>query len=244
VGTCILFLKRCEIFRVVKINFPCWVAIIYILIGGYQLSKELCVSVFKEPWRILCYVGIYTVPQMVEALGYKPRVRSSLVSLEFFIDTILPSHYGPGVDSASNTNEYQKYFLGGKGGRCIGLTTVESSWNVMAHGETREGKWMGNWRMEWVASTLTLPRNMVYPALLPLMRTLWLPVVGWTDAPADLNGLVRFAERPDLVSARVPSHFKRSLPPSKADCPEIWEPQPPGELRACPGLYMDIFAFA
>jgi hypothetical protein len=29
--------------------------------------------------------------------------------------------------------------------------------------------------------------------------------------PADLNGLVRFAERRNLVSARVPSHFKRSL---------------------------------
>jgi hypothetical protein len=27
-----------------------------------------------------------------------------------------------------------------------------------------------------------------------------------------------------------------TLPPSRADCPEIWEPQPPGTLRACPGL--------
>ena len=53
---------------------------------------------------------------------------------------------------------------------------------------------------------------MVYPALLPLMRTLRLPVVDWTDAPADLNGLIRFAERRNLVSARVPSRFKRSLP--------------------------------
>ena len=52
---------------------------------------------------------------------------------------------------------------------------------------------------------------MVYPALLPLMRTPRLPVVDWTDAPTDLNGLVRFAERRNLVSARVPSHFKRSL---------------------------------
>ena len=34
---------------------------------------------------------------------------------------------------------------------------------------------------------------------------------GWTDAPSDLNGLVRFAERRYLVSAPVPSHFKRSL---------------------------------
>ena len=31
---------------------------------------------------------------------------------------------------------------------------VEYSWNVMAHGDAREGKWRGNWRMEWVASTL------------------------------------------------------------------------------------------
>ena len=42
------------------------------------------------------------------------------------------------------------------------------------------------------------------------MRTPRLPVVDGTDASADLNGLVRFAERRNLVSARVPSHFKRS----------------------------------
>jgi hypothetical protein len=36
-------------------------------------------------------------------------------------------HYVPGVDSASNRNEYQEYFLGGKGGRCVGLTTLPSS---------------------------------------------------------------------------------------------------------------------
>ena len=29
-----------------------------------------------------------------------------------------------GVDSASNRNEYQEYFLGGKDGRCVGLTTL------------------------------------------------------------------------------------------------------------------------
>ena len=59
------------------------------------------------------------------------------------------AHYGPGIDSACNRNEYQEYSLGCKGGRCVGLTT---------------------------------------------------------------------------------------LPPSCADCLEIWEPQPPGTLRACPGL--------
>jgi hypothetical protein len=82
----------------------------------------------------------------------------------------------------------------------------------MAHSDAREGKWRGNWRMNWVASTLTLPRNVVYPALLPLIRTPRLPVVDWTDAPSDLNGLFRFAERRNLVSARVPSRGGRGGP--------------------------------
>ena len=33
-------------------------------------------------------------------------------------------------------------------------TVLESSWNVMAHGDAQEGKWRGNWLMKWVASTL------------------------------------------------------------------------------------------
>jgi hypothetical protein len=64
-------------------------------------------------------------------------------------DIILKVALWPWGDSASNRNEYQEYYLGGKGGRCVGLTT---------------------------------------------------------------------------------------LPPSRADCLEIWEPRPPGTLRACPGL--------
>jgi hypothetical protein len=35
-------------------------------------------------------------------------------------------HYGPVVDWASNRNEYQEYFLVGKGGRCVGLTLPTS----------------------------------------------------------------------------------------------------------------------
>jgi len=63
--------------------------------------------------------------------------------------------------------------------------------------------------MEWVASTLHT--TSVHDVLLPLMRTPRLPVVNRTDASAYLNGLVHFAERRNLVSAGVPSHFKRSL---------------------------------
>jgi len=36
-------------------------------------------------------------------------------------------HYSLGVDSASNRNEYQEYFLGGKGSWCIGPITLPFS---------------------------------------------------------------------------------------------------------------------
>ena len=60
----------------------------------------------------------HAVAQLVEALRYKPEGRG--------FDSFWP-HYGPGVDSASNRNEYQEYFLGDKGGRCLGLTTLPTS---------------------------------------------------------------------------------------------------------------------
>ena len=42
----------------------------------------------------------------------------------FFIDIkSFWSHYVPGVDSASNINEYMEHFLGGECGRCVRLTT-------------------------------------------------------------------------------------------------------------------------
>ena len=90
--------------------------------------------------------------QLVEPLRYKLGGRgfdSRRCHWKFSLKQSFRSHCGPEVDSASNRNEYQEYFLGGKGGRCVGLTT---------------------------------------------------------------------------------------LPPSCADFLEICEPQPPGNLRACPGL--------
>ena len=59
-------------------------------------------------------------------------VRSQLVSLEFFIEIkSFRSHYGPGVDSASNRNEYQEHFMGVKSGRCVRLTTLPQSCAVV-----------------------------------------------------------------------------------------------------------------
>ena len=43
----------------------------------------------------------------------RPWVQFPMLSLEFFIETNLRPHYGPGVDIASNRNKYQQYFLGG-----------------------------------------------------------------------------------------------------------------------------------
>jgi len=74
-----------------------------------------------------------------------------MVTLEFFID--IRPQYGPGFDSASNRNEFQEYFLVGKGDLSTGLTT---------------------------------------------------------------------------------------LPPSCADRLEIWEPQPPGTLKTCPGIALPL----
>jgi hypothetical protein len=91
------------------------------------------------------------------------------------------------------------------------LFVVYCFWNVVAHSDAWEGKSRGNWRKEWVASTLTWPRNMVYPELLTLMRTPQLPAVEWTNSPADLNGLIRLGERWNLVSAHVPSGSAQAL---------------------------------
>jgi len=93
-----------------------------------------------------------------------------------------------------------------------GHTLLEWKRNLVAHGEAREEKWRGKRRMEWAASSLALYLNTVYPALLPLMRTPRLPAADWTDTHADINGLVRFAGRQNLVSARVPSHSVFTLP--------------------------------
>jgi hypothetical protein len=94
----------------------------------------------------------HTVTQLVDALRYKPEghgFNPRWCHGNFSLTYSFRPHYGPGVDTASKSNKYQEYFLGSKGGRCLGLT---------------------------------------------------------------------------------------NLLPSCADCLEIWEPQPPGRLRACTGI--------
>jgi hypothetical protein len=62
------------------------------------------------PARI--HTKLYTVRMRTVLQAGRSQVRFPMVSWEFFFDIILPAAYGPGVDSASNRNEYQEYFLG------------------------------------------------------------------------------------------------------------------------------------
>ena len=86
---------------------------------------------------------------------------------------------------------------------------VEWKRNLMAHGDTWEEKWRGKRRMLWVVSSFQFDSEQsiqCYYNRSPLTLTRRKPVLDWTDNPTDINGLVRFAGRPNLVSARVPSH--------------------------------------
>ena len=55
--------------------------------------------------HLVPFVG-HAVVQLVETLRYKPEGRG------FDSRRCRGSHYGLGVDSASNRNEFQEYFLG------------------------------------------------------------------------------------------------------------------------------------
>jgi len=67
------------------------------------------------------------VAQWLRCRAANRKVAGSIPAgvIGFFIDIkSFRSHYGPGVDSASNRNEYQEHFLGVKSGRCVRLTTL------------------------------------------------------------------------------------------------------------------------
>jgi len=74
--------------------------------------------------------GTLLVAQLVDSLRYKPEGRrfdSRWCYWRFSLTYFFRPHYDPGIDTASNRNEYQEYFLGSKGGRYLGLTTLQPS---------------------------------------------------------------------------------------------------------------------
>jgi hypothetical protein len=61
--------------------------------------------------------GTLLVAQLVEALRYKPEGRgfdSRLCHWNISLTSSFRPHCDPGIDSTSNRNEYQEYFLGVK----------------------------------------------------------------------------------------------------------------------------------
>jgi hypothetical protein len=84
---------------------------------------------FFSPLPFCSIIPVYlciSVAQWLRCCATNRMVAGSIPACVsgFFIDIkFFRSHYGPGVDSASNRNEYPGVFPGGKGGRCVRLTT-------------------------------------------------------------------------------------------------------------------------
>ena len=74
-------------------------------------------SEFCENWSSASPIWGTAVAQWLRCCATNRKVTVSIpdVVSGFFIDIkSFRSHYGPWVDSVSNRNEYQKYFLGAK----------------------------------------------------------------------------------------------------------------------------------
>ena len=73
---------------------------------------------------------------------------------------------------------------------------LDCKWNVVAHDDALEGKWRGNWPMQWVANTLhTTSEHGVCSINTADAHTSAASSRLNRRPPADLNGLVRFARK-------------------------------------------------
>jgi len=63
---------------------------------------------------------VTAVAQWLRRCATNRKVASSIPAGNFIDRKSFRSHYGPGVDSASNRNEYQEYFLGVKAAGAYG----------------------------------------------------------------------------------------------------------------------------
>ena len=136
----------------------------------------------------------------------------------------------PGVDTASNRNEYQEYLLVGKGDRCAGLTTFPFSCADCL--EILEPQPPGTLRVfpglyrDCFAFQLHFGLNVLEP-LGPLQFCTGI-------ALHSSFILTSTSWKPQGLSSSVQGLLY---------IPTSYWPQSPGTLRAFPGLYMDCFTF-
>jgi hypothetical protein len=96
----------------------------------HQKKNKVHISMFLHlifnvhPKKLLTLV---LVAQLVEVLRYNPEGNgfySRWGQCDCSLTYIFRQHNSPEFDSAFNWEEYQTYLLGGKSGRCVGLTTL------------------------------------------------------------------------------------------------------------------------
>jgi len=84
----------------------------------------------KDSPEVNIWCGLIVVAQFVDTPRYQPEgweLNSRWGHWAISFTLSFQPHYGPGVNWASNRNEYQGYLLGGIGGKCIQLTTLPPS---------------------------------------------------------------------------------------------------------------------
>jgi hypothetical protein len=97
--------------------------------SGYHTRNNFFENYPKFGESTSTFVG-HAVAQFVEAPRYKSEGHGfdfRWCHWKFSLNESFRPPYGLGVDSASNRNEYHESFLGCKGGRFLGLTTLPPS---------------------------------------------------------------------------------------------------------------------
>jgi hypothetical protein len=114
--------------RVTNKNFVWKIKMIWLVTSTFGVICVGLHSVRATRWR--SWMRHWAIRYKPEGRGFDSRWCHWNFSLTYF----LRRHYVPGVDSASNRNDYQEYFLAGKGDRSVGLITFtrRQSWNLGA----------------------------------------------------------------------------------------------------------------